>query len=263
MTYIHVHEDERPWGTAPEPELGALKTKLLLDGTGGSHAFRFGLARLAGGAATDPYTRPHAELLYIAEGTARIDFGAEEVTLPAQSCIYCPAGLPRSISAVGGGELRFAYTVSCERQPAAAAATSRPAWLKWEDAEDWWSVEPSKGLRIRVKRLLDRDVPRDLITGLGLIDPGTHYTLHYHDQPEIYYIVSGEGIVYVAGEEVSVRRGSCLDIGGKVVHGADSLGSEPLGIYYVYGCENAGHTVNWTAVETLYDTPRRAASSRG
>jgi mannose-6-phosphate isomerase-like protein (cupin superfamily) len=81
--------------------------------------------------------------------------------------------------------------------------------------------------------------------------------VHYHDQPEIYYIESGEGIVYVDGSEVPVRPGSCLDIGGKVVHGADSLGTEPLAIFYVYGCERAGHTVNWTAVEEIYDTPKK------
>ncbi len=266
MTHAYLHEDDVSWETSREPGLGAVSTKLIFDEAAGSKAFRFGLARLAAGGATAPYVRPDAELIYVAEGTARIGIGGKEVTLGPRSCIYFPPNLRRSISAIGHEELRFSYTVSCERQrrsPAErqAAGAAGPAWLTWEATEDWWPVEQSKGLRIRVKRLLDRSMPRDLITGIGLIDPGTHYTLHYHDQPEIYYIISGEGIVYVEGEEFRVRRGSCLDIGGKVVHGADSLGTEPLGIFYVYGCENAGHTVNWTAVEALYEVPRMWAAS--
>ena len=199
-------------GTSREPGLGAVSTKLIFDEAAGSKAFRFGLARLAAGGATAPYVRPDAELIYVAEGTARIGIGGKEVTLGPRSCIYFPPNLRRSISAIGHEELRFSYTVSCERQrrsPAErqAAGAAGPAWLTWEATEDWWPVEQSKGLRIRVKRLLDRSMPRDLITGIGLIDPGTHYTLHYHDQPEIYYIISGEGIVYVEGEEFRVRRG--------------------------------------------------------
>jgi mannose-6-phosphate isomerase-like protein (cupin superfamily) len=96
----------------------------------------------------------------------------------------------------------------------------------------------------------------EMIAGIGDIDPGTHYTRHFHDQPEIYYILGGEGIVWVGDEEVAVHRGSTLYIDGRVVHGADSLGREPLSIFYVYGCETAGHDVNWTAVEELYSEPR-------
>jgi mannose-6-phosphate isomerase-like protein (cupin superfamily) len=95
-----------------------------------------------------------------------------------------------------------------------------------------------------------------MIAGIGDIDPGTHYTRHFHDQPEIYYILGGEGIVWVGDEEVAVRRGSTLYIDSRVVHGADSLGREPLSIFYVYGCEAAGHAVNWTAVEEIYAEPR-------
>jgi mannose-6-phosphate isomerase-like protein (cupin superfamily) len=247
-----------------------LQTKLLLDGVReGSRAYRFGLAKLERGAATDPYSRHEAELIYILQGQAQIVAGPDEITLGEHGSIYFPAGSIHSIGADGAAELLYAFTIPCERSGSVGVAEStgskrseidladlRAAWIKWENTEDWQPVEPSKGLRIRYKRLMDRAMPREIIAGIGLIDPGTHYTLHYHDQPEIYYIESGEGIVYAGDAAVRVRPGSCLDIGAKVVHGADSLGREPLGIFYVYGCERAGHKVNWTGVEEVYDTPK-------
>jgi mannose-6-phosphate isomerase-like protein (cupin superfamily) len=58
---------------------------------------------------------------------------------------------------------------------------------------------------------------------------------------------------------VDVAAGSALYIEPRVPHGADSLGEEPLGMFYVYGCETAGHEVNWTAVEDVYTGSRRRA----
>jgi mannose-6-phosphate isomerase-like protein (cupin superfamily) len=265
--YMHRHEADLAW-SPPDPALGALRTKLLLDGTRpGSGAFVFGLARLRSGEATEFHFRRQAELIYVTHGEARFSVGAEQVALGRHGCMYLPPEAIRSISATGPQDLHYAFTVARENEwtrehtPEIAASgqdfgTAPPACLRWEDTEAWQPVEPSKGLRIRFKRLMDRTVKREMIAGIGLIDPGTHYTLHYHDQPEIYFIEAGEGIVYVEGTAVRVRPGSCLDIGGKVVHGADSLGSEPLSIFYVYGCQKAGHTVNWTAVEDVYVIPK-------
>ena len=49
-----------------------------------------------------------------------------------------------------------------------------------------------------------------------------------------------------------MRAGSAVYIGSRTVHGADSLGQEPLAPLYVYGCETAGHTINWKPVEEIY-----------
>jgi mannose-6-phosphate isomerase-like protein (cupin superfamily) len=271
MNYIHRHESELDWSSSADGPLRALQTKLLLDDVHtASRAYSFGLAMLERGAATDPYFRHEAELIYILRGHAQIAVDTLQFTLGERGCAYLPAGRFRSISSDRSGDLLYAFVIPCERCGSVKAAEpidstrtkseatdSRPAWIKWADTEEWQPVEPSKGLRVRYKRLMDRATPREIIAGIGLIEPGTHYTLHYHDQPEIYYIESGEGIVYVDGSEVRVRPGSCLDIGGKVVHGADSLGTEPLAIFYVYGCEKAGHTINWTAVEEVYDVPKK------
>ena len=77
-----------------------------------------------------------------------------------------------------------------------------------------------------------------------------------HDQPEIYYVIAGRGIIYVEDSSVEACPGLALYLGGKVVHGADNLGEEPLHLYYIYGTETVGQARNWTPVEDIYTEVR-------
>ena len=269
MTDFHVIEATVPWQTPADGVREALATKTLLDRQrGGAREFVFGIAELPPLAALPLHAAGQPEVDYILRGRALVRIGGTEVEVGERAGIYFPPGVPRSVRALGPDRLCYAYTFACERRgdtlalervdPASIAATaaSPPTWMHWQDTEPWAPVEPSKGLRVRYKRIMDRTRPAELIAGVGDIDPGTHYTRHFHDQAEIYYILGGEGIVYVGDSRIRVRTGSALYIGGRVVHGADSLGREPLSIYYVYGCETVGRDVNWTPVEEIYAEAR-------
>ncbi|HXJ83246.1 MAG TPA: cupin domain-containing protein [Candidatus Methylomirabilis sp.] len=265
MNDAHVHEDDIGWTSPPDPVRRALRLKPLLEEPGASSPFIFGLAELPAGAAVPLHATRQAEVDHILSGRARVRMAGTVVDLSEGSCVYHPPGSARAIESVGPEPLRYSYTFATERlgqtidptPVAKPAPASDKTWLSWDETESWVSVEASKGLRIRVKRLMDRGQRREVIAGIGELDPGVHYTRHFHDQPEIYYIRGGEGIVYVGDSKHRVRRGSALYIGGGVVHGADSIGREPLAIFYVYGCEIAGHDVNWTPVEEIYTDVRR------
>jgi mannose-6-phosphate isomerase-like protein (cupin superfamily) len=267
MTKAHVHEDSVSWQSSPDAP--GVRWKPLLDHErGASGAFTFGLTELEEGAALPLASTAQAEVAFVLSGRVHARIGGSDVLLGEHDSLYVPPGTPRAFTAVGGAA-RIANTFACERLGQDITRTSvdpgaplspmpSRTWLLWKEMEDWAPVEAAKGLRVRFRRVMDRSRPVELIAGIGLIDPGTHYTRHFHDQPEIYYIMAGEAVVWVGDDEVSVHRGSTLDIGGRVVHGADSLGREPLAIYYVYGCERVGHGVNWTPVEDIYADVRRS-----
>lgn len=267
MKDVHVHEDDIAWRPAPDAVRRGMRLKSLLEQPAGSSPFAFGLAELPVGASMPRHATRQAEVDYILSGGARVEIGGAWIDLPERSCVYHAPGAARAIEPAGPGPLRYAYAFATERwgqtiEPMPVAGpgpTAEKTWLRWNEAPDWAPVEPSKGLRIRVKRLLDRTRRLDVIVGVFDLDPPIHYTRHFHDQPEIYHVLGGEGIVYVGEGEHRVRRGSTLYIGGGVVHGADSLGAEPLSIFYVYGCETTGHDVNWTPVEEIYSEVRRRA----
>jgi quercetin dioxygenase-like cupin family protein len=269
----HVRADAVGWETGGEAGLRTGRWKELLTlPRAGSREFLFGLAELGAGQRAPLHTQRHAKIDYVLAGRGRYRVGPEVVELGPGACVYLPGGLPRAVEALGAEPFRYAYTYACERlghgvewlaaeEPAAGPAVlphrTHRTWMRWEDTAAWQPIEPSKGLRGRFRRVMDPARQVELIAGIAEIDPGIHYTRHYHDQPELYYILAGRGTVYLGEDRVAASAGSALYIGGGVVHGADSLGDEPLRIFYVYACETAGHAINWTPVEEIYTEVRR------
>jgi mannose-6-phosphate isomerase-like protein (cupin superfamily) len=186
------------------------------------------------------------------------------------SGVYFPAKKPHSIESLGPDPLSYLYTYVCAEKPKTIdwelsdeKAASRliienksdTRWAINEEFEKWEYWEPSKGSRLRYKILFDKKHGN---TGEGVaiysVAPNTHYTRHFHGDPEIYYIVSGHGIMNVQDSEYEVNPGSALYIGPGVVHGIDNLGDEPLKNYVIYGSKTME---GWTPFEDVYTEVRR------
>jgi mannose-6-phosphate isomerase-like protein (cupin superfamily) len=61
------------------------------------------------------------------------------------------------------------------------------------------------------------------------VPPGGATTAHYHrTTEELYYIVSGMGLMRIAEEERDVRRGDCIVIPPGAEHKLTNAGPEPL-----------------------------------
>jgi mannose-6-phosphate isomerase-like protein (cupin superfamily) len=134
-------------------------------------------------------------------------------------------------------------------------------WAVREDFEPWINCEPTKGDGLRVRFLFDEERGQhpEMQVGIGEIGPNIHYTLHHHAMPEIYYVLGGEGIIYLGDGEVTVSEGMGLYLPADIVHGADVYGPVPLRLYYIYGLEGVGllnWQSTWTPVEDIYTRPR-------
>jgi mannose-6-phosphate isomerase-like protein (cupin superfamily) len=82
----------------------------------------------------------------------------------------------------------------------------------------------------------DRTPTHSLTVGVAELEPGESrdFRPHQHAQPEVYYILSGTGIVTISGTEHPVRPASAVFIPGAAEHGARNTGSELLRLLYVF-----------------------------
>jgi mannose-6-phosphate isomerase-like protein (cupin superfamily) len=279
MKRIHFHVNEIEWQTFTEEKWGALRWRELLNlEQGNSKEFIFGLAELPEGGRLPLHTHAQAEIDYLLSGRAVARLGSTSVELGSASTLYFPGRAPHSIETLGSESLRYIYTYACERlghkletdlaEETAATQLNilnkeNTRWAICEEIEKWIWVEPSKGFRVRVRRLFDNQltttqlrITQEMMAGIVEIDPLIHYTLHYHEQPEIFYVLAGRGFVYVGNSAIKVFPGSAIYIGSRVVHGADSIGQEALRMYFIYGAETAGQDNTWTPAEDIYTEVR-------
>ena len=276
MNKIHFHIDEIEWQTFTEEKWGPLRWKDLLNlPQCGSKEFIFGLAELPVGGRLPLHRHRQAETDYILSGKGMIRLGARSVELGPASAVYFLGKAPHSIESSGSKPLRYIYTYACEKlghtidmEPAEEGAENQGDIRNWNNAnsrwairdeiEEWIWIEASKGFRVRGRVLFDKEHgnAQEMLVGTAEIDPGIHYTLHYHEPPEIYYVFSGHGIICVDDSAIEVSPGMALYIGKRVVHGADCIGEEPLRLYFIYGTETAGQDDTWTPVEDIYTEVR-------
>lgn len=268
-TYSHI--DETSWQSFTEEDWNPLRWKELLnEKQGGSKEFIFGYAELNSGEKLHLHTHQQAETGFILSGRANVRLGKRKVELEPASAVYFPSTAPHSIEALGPEPFRYIYTYACEKlghnvemKLANEEAADRvdilnnpkTRWAVAEEFEPWSPWEPSKGFKgICARRLFNLEYGncQEMTVGIFRLSPGVHYTLHYHDQPEIYYPLSGRGIVYVGDSKIEAFPGIAIYVGKRVVHGADTLGTEALRMFWIYGTETAGQNFNWTPVEDIY-----------
>lgn len=84
----------------------------------------------------------------------------------------------------------------------------------------------------------------DLSAGIAHCPPHTgDLPLHRHEQAEIYYILDGEGDVYIDGVVTRVQAGSAVFIPSNARHGIGNVGGSGLRFFYVFPTAAFGDVV--------------------
>ncbi len=116
-------------------------------------------------------------------------------------------------------------------------------WAISDEFETWVPVELSKGYKLKSQYLFDRKRGNTQEMAASIFDT------------EVYYIISGHGVMYVADSEYVITPGSALYLEPNIVHGIDSLGKEPLHTMVIFGEQVLDE---WTPVEQIYTEVRKS-----
>lgn len=67
--------------------------------------------------------------------------------------------------------------------------------------------------------------------------------VHRHAQAETYFVLSGQGVLWIEGEEHSLAPGVAAFIPGNACHATFAVGAEPLRILYTFAADSFGDVV--------------------
>jgi quercetin dioxygenase-like cupin family protein len=68
---------------------------------------------------------------------------------------------------------------------------------------------------------------------IGLIPPG-RAPMHSHTYDEVIYVVEGEGILHLGGEETPIAAGSCIHLPPLVEHCLENTGDDTMRVLGVF-----------------------------
>jgi mannose-6-phosphate isomerase-like protein (cupin superfamily) len=90
----------------------------------------------------------------------------------------------------------------------------------------------------------DRTPTNAMTAGIAEIVPGGgSLQLHRHEQPEIYYIIKGTGLLVVDGVERTVSAGTAVFIPGNAEHGLRNVSDSELSLFYVFPTDSFSDVV--------------------
>lgn len=122
----------------------------------------------------------------------------------------------------------------------------RPVVIQ-EDACAWegWDQSGRGGVRWRTLLSADRTPTRSLTCGVSEIEPGRggRFGAHRHAQTEVYYFLSGQGVMTIDGVDYPVRAGSTAFVPSHAKHGTRNTGAEPLRFFYVFTADSFAEVV--------------------
>jgi quercetin dioxygenase-like cupin family protein len=156
------------------------------------------------------------ELLYVLTGSGRLRVGGEEHPLSPGVAVLVPAGA----SWAADGDARAVSVLVHDPEQGAA-----PAVVDCGASE--------RGTATAGRQFVLGPACPSATQFVGLIPPGRAPD-HYHEYDEVIYVLEGEGVLEIGGEQAELRPGSCVHLPRRLVHCLANTGDAELRVLGVF-----------------------------
>jgi mannose-6-phosphate isomerase-like protein (cupin superfamily) len=166
------------------------------------------------------------EILYVVSGEGTLLLDGAEHRLEPDSGVFVAAGETLEIDNPGPDPLVVVSVVAAEED---APGPERKVVVRFADQPE---------LRADAKRtfryLVNQDAGcRDATQFIGIVEP-CRAPDHSHSYDEVGFIIEGEGVAHIGGEQVPLRPGSCFHLPPDQVHCIENSGSSVMRIMGVF-----------------------------
>lgn len=258
-----IHQDDVPW-----KEVGDglwIKELLSLERYGKSE-FYVGIAELKPGKDIPAHKSNLAVCTYLIEGEIWARLGRQRFQLEKEASNYFPIGVPHAYEHSGDKGLRFLFCYAVDNETgedviwedaseeecrayyqancpsnlmSPGSASTGYRWAVAGDMDPYILVEAAQGQRsLSFQAFFDETLGcKEMWWGRTYLKPNCRYTPHYHEQPEIFYFLSGHGTMYAGANVYKVSPGSLVYAPKNCLHGMVNDGPDPLCAIYCCNIE--------------------------
>jgi mannose-6-phosphate isomerase-like protein (cupin superfamily) len=215
---------------AQRSEGDTASTRVAVDASCGCERLEQRVIRFASGRSQERVLGDRQELLYVAAGGGTLRVNGEPYELEPDMGVYLTPGDSYSVENPGPEEL-LAVSVSAPNDTPADDAHG--VTVRYAD-QPVLPASPNREFRF----LVDKHIGcRDVTQFVGLIPPG-RAGMHSHVYDEVVYVIEGEGVLHIGGQDTPIGAGTCIHLPPLVEHCLENTGTNEmrvLGVFYPQG----------------------------
>ncbi len=207
----------------PDDTVGVLP---LFDDAGGCEKFAQRVLRFGPGSSRERVAADDDEVLYVLEGEGRatVAGAAGPVALRPGTALFVGRGTAWSVET--GAELELLSVLVHAPEPGPPGAHAAVD-LAGEDRRT------ATAARQYALGLTPESGCPTVTQFVGFVPPGRAPD-HFHRYDEVIYILEGEGVLHVAGEEAPLAPGACVHLPAGLVHCLENSGDSELRLLGVF-----------------------------
>jgi mannose-6-phosphate isomerase-like protein (cupin superfamily) len=200
----------------------------LFDADRGCETFAQRVLRFGTGLSEEQSPGGADEVLFVLEGEGELVTGDSRSRLAPGVGAFVPAGTTWRVSNDAGRPVAVLSVLIPD--PAPSHDHRRPCAISIVDAE-LAGATASRRFQLGATPEVGCESATQF---LGYIPPGRAPD-HYHRYDEVVYVLGGEGLVHIRGEEPEpIGRGSCVHLPARTVHCLENTGSEDMTVLGVF-----------------------------
>ena len=203
------------------------ETRITIDASNGCERLEQRVLSFASGRSRPRRNDGRQEVLYVASGRGTIELDGDAHAVEPETGVYVRPG-ETYVVASDGPEPLVAVSVTAPEE-AIADGVERRVTVRYAD-QPALPATPNREFRYLVNQ--EAGCP-DVTQFVGVIPPG-RAGLHSHTYDEVVYILEGEGVLHLGGNETALRPGSCIHLPPFVLHSLENTGPTPMRVLGVF-----------------------------
>ena len=206
------------------PESGTAQARVTIDRSSGCERLEQRVLRFGPGHSDPRATDDRQEILFVTNGRGVLHSAGAEHALEPDTGAFLVPGEEWAIENPGPDDLELvSVTAPCEGEERSKVT------VRFADQPSL-PATPNREFRLLVNEDLGC---LDVTQFVGLIPPG-RAPLHSHTYDEVVYVVEGEGVLHLAGEDTPLGPGSCIHLPPLQEHCLENTGPTPMRVLGVF-----------------------------
>jgi mannose-6-phosphate isomerase-like protein (cupin superfamily) len=208
----------------PGRENGTAEERVTIDRSCGCERLEQRVLRFAPGRSEQRETGDRQEVLYTASGQGTLRVGGDAHELEQDTGAFLVPGDRYEVENPGPEDLVLvSVTAPCE------GSSRSQVTVRYADRPSL-PATPNREFRL----LVDEDAGcLDVTQFVGLIPPG-RAPMHSHTYDEVVYVIEGEGVLHLGGQDSPLGPGSCIHLPPLEEHCLENTGPAPMRVLGVF-----------------------------